>query len=67
LRTRHAGKATFIDFDPVVSGNISVLQAPEICDRLEAAMENVLAEAIVTIHVEPEHKAKQDSRQKTDI
>jgi cation diffusion facilitator family transporter len=58
LRTRHAGKATFIDFDLVVSGSMTVLQAHEICDRLEAAIKKVLAGAIVTIHVEPEHKAK---------
>jgi cation diffusion facilitator family transporter len=58
LRTRHAGKATFIDFDLVVSGTMSVVQAHDICDRLEAAIKNVLAGAIVTIHVEPEHKAK---------
>jgi cation diffusion facilitator family transporter len=58
LRTRHAGKATFIDFDLVVSGTMSVSQAHEICDRLETAIKKVLAGAVVTIHVEPEHKAK---------
>ncbi|HEX7587294.1 MAG TPA: cation diffusion facilitator family transporter, partial [Anaerolineae bacterium] len=58
LRTRHAGKATFIDFDLVVPGNMSVLEAHEICDRLEAAIKKVLNGAVVTIHVEPEHKAK---------
>jgi divalent metal cation (Fe/Co/Zn/Cd) transporter len=34
LRTRHSGKATFIDVDLVVSGNMSVSRAHEICDRL---------------------------------
>jgi divalent metal cation (Fe/Co/Zn/Cd) transporter len=58
LRTRHAGKATFIDFDLVVPGTMSVLEAHEICDRLEAAIKKVLNGAVVTIHVEPEHKAK---------
>lgn len=58
LRTRHAGKATFIDFDLVVSGTMSVSQAHEICDRLETAIKKVLTGAVVTIHVEPEHKAK---------
>ena len=37
---------------------MAVLQAHEICDRLEAAIKKVLAGAIVTIHVEPEHKAE---------
>ena len=58
LRTRHAGKATFIDFDLVVSGTMSVSQAHEICDRLETAIKKALTGAVVTIHVEPEHKAK---------
>ena len=58
LRTRHAGKATFIDFDLVVSGTVSVSQAHEICDRLETAIKKALTGAVVTIHVEPEHKAK---------
>lgn len=38
---------------------MSVSQAHEICDRLETAIKKVLAGAVVTIHVEPEHKAKQ--------
>jgi len=42
----------------VVSGTMSVSQAHEICDRLETAIKKVLAGAGVTIHVEPEHKAK---------
>ena len=58
LRTRHAGKATFIDFDLVVRGSMSVSEAHEICDRLEAAIKKILEGAVVTIHVEPEHKAK---------
>lgn len=53
LRTRHAGKATFIDFDLVVSGTMSVSQAHEICDRLETAIKKMLAGAVITIHVEP--------------
>ena len=60
LRTRHAGKATFLEFDLVVSGNMTVFQAHEICDRLEAAIKKLLTGAIVKIHVEPEHEAKQE-------
>jgi cation diffusion facilitator family transporter len=58
LRTRHAGKATFIEFHLVVRGSMSVAHSHEICDRLEAALKKTLEGAIVTIHVEPEHKAK---------
>lgn len=58
LRTRHAGKATFIEFHLVVPGELSVCAAHDICDRIEAALKAHEPDAIVTIHVEPEHKAK---------
>lgn len=58
LRTRHAGRATFIEFHLVVPGDMSVFDAHEICDRLEAALKQAIEEAEVTIHVEPEHKCK---------
>ncbi len=59
LRTRHAGKVTFIDFHLVVPGTTSVADAHEICDRIEREMKLKVPDAMVTIHVEPEHKAKQ--------
>lgn len=58
LRTRHAGKVTFIDFHLVVAGNTTVTDAHEICDRIEHALKAKVPDAIITIHVEPEHKAK---------
>ncbi len=58
LRTRHAGPVTFIDFDLVMPGETTVDAAHEICDRIEAALMEALPDARVTIHVEPEHKAK---------
>lgn len=58
LRTRHAGRRTFIDFHLVVPGEMSVDDAHHICDRLEAAIEEEVADSTVTIHVEPEDKAK---------
>ncbi|PKQ11756.1 MAG: cation-efflux pump [Alphaproteobacteria bacterium HGW-Alphaproteobacteria-1] len=58
LRTRHAGPVTFIDFHLVVPGKTSVETAHAICDRIEAALHDALPDARVTIHVEPEHKAK---------
>ncbi|WP_207102692.1 cation diffusion facilitator family transporter [Paracoccus shandongensis] len=58
LRTRHAGSMTFIDFHLVVDGETSVSEAHAICDRIEAALKNRLDDAQITIHVEPEHKAK---------
>lgn len=58
LRTRHAGWATFIEFHLVVPGDITVAAAHDTCDRIEAALKAVVSECVVTIHVEPEHKAK---------
>lgn len=59
LRTRHAGKVTFVDFHLVVPGTTSVSDAHDICDRIEQELKNKVPDAMVTIHVEPEHKAKQ--------
>lgn len=58
LRTRHAGRATFVEFHLVVPGEMSVFEAHEICDRVEAALECAVPDVSVTIHVEPEHKSK---------
>ncbi|WGW03875.1 cation diffusion facilitator family transporter [Tropicibacter oceani] len=58
LRARHAGSATFVEFHLVVPGEMSVDAAHDICDRLEAALKAAISQCTVTIHVEPEHKAK---------
>lgn len=58
LRTRHAGKATFIDFHLVVPSTMSVGESHAICDTIEAALKAHSTGAIITIHVEPENKAK---------
>ncbi|MCG7393772.1 cation diffusion facilitator family transporter [Microvirga sp. ACRRW] len=58
LRTRHAGKMTFIDFHLVVPGTMSVTDAHDICDRLERALKDEIEDALITIHVEPDNKAK---------
>jgi cation diffusion facilitator family transporter len=60
LRTRHAGKATFIDFHLVVSSAMTVGEAHDICDRIEGALKAELRGAFVNIHVEPEGKAKHE-------
>ena len=58
LRTRHAGRMTFIDFHLVVDGDTTVAAAHDICDRIETALKARLTEAQITIHVEPDHQAK---------
>jgi cation diffusion facilitator family transporter len=58
LRTRHAGRRTFVDFHLVVPAGMSVSQAHDICDRIEQALKAEVDDALITIHVEPNDKAK---------
>lgn len=58
LRTRHSGSTTFVEFHLVVPGEMRVAEAHDICDRVEAALKAELGASVITIHVEPEMKAK---------
>ncbi len=58
LRTRHAGAVTFVEFHLVVPGSMTVEEAHAICDRLEDGLQAAVEGANVTIHVEPQEKAK---------
>ena len=60
LRTRNAGALTFVEFHLVVSGEMSVSAAHDICDRIEQALHDEFPDSRVTIHVEPEEKAKHE-------
>lgn len=59
LRTRVAGRITFLEFHLVVPGDMRVSDAHAICDRIEEALRRDMSNLVVTIHVEPEAKAKQ--------
>ncbi|MCB1447030.1 MAG: cation transporter [Rhizobiaceae bacterium] len=54
LRSRQAGRATFIAFDLVVPASMSVGEAHGICDRLEEAIQAAHPGAQCIIHVEPD-------------
>ncbi len=58
IRTRQAGKLVFIDFHLVVPGAMTVEAAHTICDGIEAKLREAVADVQITIHVEPEAKAK---------
>ncbi len=58
LRSRHAGRLAFLEFHLVVPGNMTVAESHAICDRIEAALKAEMEYLVVTIHVEPEVKAK---------
>lgn len=53
LRTRRAGNQRHIDLHLVMSKDITLEQAHQVCDRLELAMQARLPRANVIIHVEP--------------
>ena len=59
LRTRLAGRVTFLEFHLVVPGSMTVAASHDICDRIEEKLHAEMEHLVVTIHVEPEEKAKQ--------
>ncbi len=58
VRTRHAGRMTFIDFHLIVDGKMIVEDAHKITDRIEAALRKAFPESVISIHVEPPGKSK---------
>ncbi|WP_050978472.1 cation diffusion facilitator family transporter [Beggiatoa alba] len=54
IRTRRAGRLSFVEFHLVVAANMPVQEAHSICERIEQALKQALHHAIITIHVEPE-------------
>ncbi len=53
LRTRRAGSQSYIDLHLVMARDISLEQAHQICDQVEAEIQSALREVSVTIHAEP--------------
>jgi cation diffusion facilitator family transporter len=60
VKTRMAGRVTFIEFHLVVPGKMTVASSHAICDRLEGALNEAVQGVEVLIHVEPEAEAKQN-------
>jgi cation diffusion facilitator family transporter len=58
VRTRRAGRVSFIEFHLVVPDDMTVATSHAICDRIEAALGEAVPGAQVLIHVEPEKEAK---------
>ena len=58
LKTRIAGRATFIEFHLVVDAGTTVGDSHVICDRIEDALKAEIPSVRVIIHVEPEEEAK---------
>lgn len=60
MRVRQAGNSSFLEFHLVVPGRMSVADAHDICDRIEAVLKQEMPGVVITIHVEPDHKAKHE-------
>ncbi|WP_026501306.1 cation diffusion facilitator family transporter [Bartonella vinsonii] len=58
LLTRVAGRVTFIEFHLVVPAAMSVGEAHQICDKIEAVLQKEFDNVRISIHVEPENEAK---------
>ncbi|MDR7221831.1 cation diffusion facilitator family transporter [Aminobacter aminovorans] len=58
LKTRIAGRATFIEFHLVVDADMSVGESHVICDRIEDALKEEIPSVRIIIHVEPDDEAK---------
>ena len=60
IRTRAAGPATFIEFHLIVDSGMTVEESHAICDRIETGLRAAVPGARISIHVEPDHKAKDE-------
>lgn len=58
LKTRIAGRATFIEFHMVVEAEMTVGESHAICDRIEEALQAEIPSVRIIIHVEPDDEAK---------
>ncbi|WP_336288194.1 MULTISPECIES: cation diffusion facilitator family transporter [unclassified Bartonella] len=58
LRTRVAGRATFIEFHLVVPAAMQVGEAHQICNKIKSVLEKEVDNVQISIHVEPEDEAK---------
>lgn len=58
LKTRIAGRATFIEFHLIVDADMTVRESHVICDRIEDALREEISSVRVIIHVEPDDEAK---------
>lgn len=53
FKSRKAGRRSFIEFDLLIPGHISVQEAHDLCDEIEKKIKSKYPEINVFIHVEP--------------
>jgi len=57
IRSRVVAEKVFVEFHLVVPGLMTVAASHDLCDRMEASLEELFPGVVTTIHVEPEHEA----------
>ncbi|MTH53575.1 cation diffusion facilitator family transporter [Bacillus mangrovi] len=60
LRTRQAGPENYVDFHLVVPSEMDIATAHDLCDRIEADINDHFDKVEVLIHLEPEHEKVND-------
>ncbi len=53
LKTRKSGHMKYIEFHMTVSAELTVRESHDLCERIEKALEEALANTSVSIHIEP--------------
>lgn len=60
LRMRRTARTLFVEFHLIVPGAMTVSRSHGICDRIETALRAEFEDVAISIHVEPDHKGKEE-------
>ena len=61
LRTRHSGTMTFIQFHLEIEDEMTLFQAHNVSDEIEAALENTYPKSEIIIHIDPKSVVGKES------
>jgi ferrous-iron efflux pump FieF len=61
LRTRHSGTMTFIQFHLEIEDELTLFQAHNVSDEIEAALENTYPKSEIIIHIDPKSVVGKES------
>jgi ferrous-iron efflux pump FieF len=61
LRTRHSGTMTFIQFHLEIEDELTLFQAHNVSDEVEAALEETYPKSEIIIHIDPKSVVGKES------
>ncbi len=61
LRTRHSGTMTFIQFHLEIEDELTLFQAHNVSDEVEAALEKIYPQSEIIIHIDPKSVVGKES------